>query len=139
MRIVGVYSFNGGREVIERNYAAEYAEIREVIAAVDATSQRTFSSKEPRRKSKGLLYAPKGMNNAFKQEFATRGWIKHKTEVTVQTESIYPTEFYMDDYIPTPKQARQPPYREMDLVKNRVGVEVQFGSIRSWSITCVRR
>ncbi|MHB8645696.1 MAG: BglII/BstYI family type II restriction endonuclease [Thermomicrobiales bacterium] len=121
MRIVGIYSFNGGREVIEQDYAAEYAEIREVIAAVDARGHRTFQSKEPRRKSKGLLYAPTGMNNAFKQEFATRDWIKHKIE------SVYPTEFYVGDYVPKPKCTTQPPYREMDFVKNRVGVEVQFG------------
>ncbi len=121
MRIVGVYSFNGGREIIEREYAAEYAEIQEVIAAVDATGQRNFQSKEPRRKSRGLLYAPRGMNLAFKREFAARDWIKHRIE------SVYPTEFYVNGYMPRTRQATQPPYREMDFVKNRVGVEVQFG------------
>lgn len=37
----------------------------------------------------------------------------------------YPTSFYTPDYIPVP--SKKEAFREIDFVKNRVGVEVQFG------------
>ncbi len=37
MIVAGVYSFNGGMEVVEQRYPIELAEILEVIAEVDST------------------------------------------------------------------------------------------------------
>jgi len=116
-----VYSFNGGKEAMEARYSAELHEIEKVIAGIDAEAHRTFETKEPRKKNRGLLYSPTLMNGAFNEGFAKSDWVKHRIE------SVYPTEFYVGGYLPKPKRLATPPYREIDFVKNRVGVEVQFG------------
>ena len=43
MRVVGVYSFKGGKEIIEANFAAELREIEEIIAAVDGSKHKNES------------------------------------------------------------------------------------------------
>lgn len=66
-----------------------------------------------------LLYKPGSLNKAFKREFSARGWRNHKIAAE------YPTEFYAPDY-KRPKTVRGA-FRDVDFVKNRMGVEVQFG------------
>jgi hypothetical protein len=41
MIVAGMYSFNGGREIIESHFARELQEVREVIAAVDSRQYKT--------------------------------------------------------------------------------------------------
>jgi len=36
MKIVGIYSFNGGREVIEAQFAVELREVEQVVAVIDS-------------------------------------------------------------------------------------------------------
>ncbi|MDY6867957.1 MAG: BglII/BstYI family type II restriction endonuclease [Chloroflexota bacterium] len=118
MRIAGVYSFKGGQEVIEAKFAAELEEIKEVIAEVDGTKHKTKVSKEKTMPGR-MLYKLGSMNKAFKREFSKRGWQNYKVPCE------YPTKFYTSDY-DAPETARGA-FREIDFVKNRVGVEVQFG------------
>ncbi len=118
MKIGGVYSFKHGREIIERDFAAELAQVQEIIESVDGSLHRTKVSREktmPGRK----LYKPSSLNQAFSRAFEVRQWQKYKVLCD------YPTEFYTEDY--TPSTHVRGAYREMDFVKNRVGVEVQFG------------
>lgn len=118
MRIGGIYSFNSGKEIIEANYAAELREIRAIIDAVDGPRHKTKVSAEKTMPGK-MLYKPSSLNRAFSREFETRNWEKYKVLCD------YPDEFYAPDYNPlTPLRGA---YREMDFVRNRVGVEVQFG------------
>ncbi len=118
MRVVGVYSFKQGREVIENHYHSELSEVYEVIQTVDATQYKTKVSREKTMPGR-LLYHPSSLNAAFRTEFLKRGWHSHK--VTCD----YPTEFYVDGY--QAEKETKGAYRDMDFVKNRVGVEVQFG------------
>ena len=118
MRIGGVYSFNGGAEIVATNYAAALAEVYDVIAGVDAQLFKTKISLE-KTMSGRTLYHPMSINLAFRERFATYGW--HTYRVTCD----YPTTFYAPDY--TPKRPIRGAFREMDFVKERVGVEVQFG------------
>ena len=118
MRIAGIYSFKGGREVVETEYAAELQEIYESIAAVNSITHKTKVSKEKTMPGK-VLFRPGSLNKAFKEEFGARGWRNHKIPAE------YSPEFYTADY-ERPKTVRGA-FREMDFVKNRVGVEVQFG------------
>ncbi len=118
MRIGGIYSFNNGQEIIERDYAVELQEIQRFIRAVDGSLHKTKISKEKTMPGK-MLYQPSSLNRAFSREFEAHQWKKHKVSCT------YPTEYYTPDYNPsTPLRGA---YREMDFVRNRVGVEVQFG------------
>lgn len=118
MIIAGVYSFNRGEDIITSRYPAELGEVREVIAAVDSTRCKTKSSREKTMPGR-ILYSPRALNGAFAREFKLRGWEKYK----VQCE--YPTEYYVPGF--APDHSSKAAFREMDFVKNRVGVEVQFG------------
>ncbi len=118
MIIAGVYSFNGGKEIIESKFGSELQEIEQAIAAVDSTAHKTKVSKEKTMPGK-VLYKPASLNTAFKKEFKALHWQKYK----VRCE--YPTEYYTEGYIS--KASSKGAFREIDFVKNRLGVEIQFG------------
>lgn len=65
------------------------------------------------------LYDPKALNKTFKREFNGLGW----DEVRIACD--YPTKFYADGY--QPRISSGGAFREMDFVKDKLGVEVQFG------------
>lgn len=118
MKIAGIYSFKNGKQVIETDFAPELEEIKQVIAAIDAVSHKTKVSRE-KTMSGRMLYKPNSLNRAFKQEFSVRGWRNYK----ILCE--YPGEFYISEY--ERLEILRGAFREIDFVKNRVGVEVQFG------------
>lgn len=118
MRIGGIYSFKGGAEIIKQNYATALQEIEYVIGAIDAEKHRTKISREKTMPGK-LLYKPASLNKAFDREFEALQWEKHKVYCD------YPTNYYTAAY--QPADNLRGAYREMDFVKNRVGVEIQFG------------
>jgi len=64
-------------------------------------------------------HSPCALNKAFKTEFEERGWRTHRVACE------YPTQYYTDDY--QLGNSFSGAFREMDFVKNRMGVEVQFG------------
>ena len=119
MRIAGIYSHNEGKAVLEANYPSELAEVYTVISLVDADHCRTKVSRE-QTSAGSLFYSPVALNRAFKEAFTQRGW------KPVRVACDYPTNYYAADYHP-PSEMRGKPFREMDFVKNQVGVEVQLG------------
>jgi len=118
MRVGGVYSFNKGKEEIEAHYSKELQEVLAVIQAVDGEKYKTKVSREKTMPGR-MLYKPGEMNRAYGDGFERRGWRKYKVFCD------YPTNFYTSDY--SPLHSVRGAYREMDFVKNGVGVEVQFG------------
>lgn len=118
MIIAGIYSFNHGAEFIASSYPAELEEVKQIIAAVDSTNCKTKTSREKTRLGKAL-YSPRALNKAFAKEFKKRGWEKYKVECE------YPTRFYVPGF--APQNPLRGSFREMDFVKNRIGVEVRFG------------
>jgi hypothetical protein len=118
MIIAGMYSFNGGKEAINSKFSSGLREIEQVITTVDSTAHKTKVSREKTMPGR-MLYKPISLNKAFRQEFETRGWQKYK----VRCE--YPTEYYTHGYKPVAPSRGA--FREMDYVKNRVGIEVQLG------------
>ena len=72
MIVGGIYSFNGGREVVETNYPNELNEIYRVIESVDSTKHKNKVSAEKTMPGK-LLFRPSSLNSAFKTEFVSRG------------------------------------------------------------------
>ncbi len=122
MIIAGKYSFNKGKEIIEEKYSDELKVIEKVIHSIDAEKCKTKKSKEITMDGK-LLYSPKELNKMFKASFAEHKWTNHKEYCE------YATEFYTNEYTPNKRAKKKgvKPYRDMDFVKNRVGVEVQFG------------
>lgn len=118
MKIVGRYSFNGGREAVEGKYPDLLLEIEAVIGAIDAEKLKDKESKEKTMMGR-LLYSPKNLNKAFNLEFGKRAWSKKRVKCE------YPTEYYVDGYVG--KRITKGAFREMDFIKRRLGVEVQFG------------
>lgn len=66
------------------------------------------------------LYSPRALNAAFKALFVQKG---RQTGIRIPCE--YPTAYYVDNY--RPEKAAQGAFRELDFVKEKLGVEVQFG------------
>lgn len=118
MIIAGIYSFNHGQEALTCRYPTELEEVKQVIAAVDGIKCKTKTSREKTMPGR-TLYSPRALNKAFVQEFGVRGWKKH------QVQCDYSTEYYVPGFIPN--DFSRGAFREIDFVKNRVGVEVQFG------------
>ncbi len=119
MRIAGTYSFNNGREVVGNDYAEMLAEIKKVITSIDEEKHKTKESAE-RTMSGQLLYSPTSLNKAFKQHFAeAKGW------APVRVKSEYSVAHYEKGY--RPAAMNKGAFREMDFVKQQLGVEVQFG------------
>lgn len=118
MIIAGEYSFNNGREFIHKKCKRLLDEIIEIVSLVDADQHKTKSSKEKTMPGR-MLFSPQSLNKAFKREFVARNWR------TVRVSCRYPTHYYTQDYIP--KRLNAGAFREMDFVKEQLGVEVQFG------------
>jgi hypothetical protein len=120
MLIAGIYSFNEGQEVMQRNHPQELQEIFSVIERVNAHDLPKKVGKEKTNYGEEL-YSPRLLNAQIKKHFTEYGW---KDNLRVKCD--YPTEYYTDDYVP-PSQVGRGAYREMDFIKNKVGIEVQFG------------
>jgi len=121
MRIAGIYSFNNGKEAITQQHRPELDEVLQIIEAVDAEQGRTKISQEKTMRDR-VLYSPPALNKAFKEEFTGRGWMNHKVIAE------YSQEYYVQGYTPKTRSGRESyPFRDMDFVKNKLGIEVQFG------------
>lgn len=118
MIIAGIYSFNGGKKLINKKYKHLLNEIYEIVAEVDANKHKTKKSKEKTMPGK-MLFNPKSLNKEFKKEFFDRQW------KTVKVRCDYPTGYYTKNY--KPKTMKGGAFREMDFIKENLGVEIQFG------------
>lgn len=118
MKIVGLYSSKGGESIVKTKYPHLMKEIRQAVSSVDAKQHRTKSSKEKTMPGR-MLYSPRSLNKAFKTEFGKLGW------KTVRVKCTYSTAYYANEYDPEPMNKGA--FREMDFVKEKLGVEVQFG------------
>lgn len=118
MKIVGVYSFNGGEKAVQKKYSKELDEVQGILAHVDARNHKTKTSKEKTMRDK-VLYSPRSLNRAISDGFLALGWEKKR----VLCE--YPTQYYTEGY--QMPQVSKGAFREMDFIKNKLGVEVQFG------------
>ncbi len=67
------------------------------------------------------MFSPTRLNKSFKKEMNKKDRAPHKEICT------YSDEYYTDGYTPTHKTGSNSPYREMDFVKETLGIEVQFG------------
>ena len=121
MVIAGEYSFKDGLAQIKDKYPHLLEEIYEVIDAIDAQEHKTKESREKTMPGK-MLFSPPSLKQNIKKEFDSRSWISCK--ITCD----YPTQFYTEEFRESPIQKkRSTPYREMDFIKEELGIEVQFG------------
>jgi len=122
MIVAGMYSIKRGKEVIESDFAAELDEIRRVVAAVDATAYR-IESGQSRAGSGAQVYNPEELTQALNAEFEVLQW--HRGQILCG----YSTRFYAPGY--TPLASSLNVFREIDLVKHKVGVDILFDQCAS--------
>ncbi len=118
MRIAGIYSFNNGESVVNEKYAELRKEVERAIAKIDALACKTKESEEKTMRG-DMLYSPVALNECIKAQLEPMDW------KSVRVKCDYSTEFYVKNY--EPKKLRKGAFREMDFVKHKLGVEVQFG------------
>lgn len=118
MKIVGKYSIKKGEEIIMKNFKKEFFEIEKIITSIKADKLKIKKSKEKTMPGK-MLYSPIALNKAFKKEFLKLGW------KMVREKCVYPKQYYIKNYLSD--NVSKGAFREMDFVKNKLGIEVQFG------------
>jgi len=132
MKIIETYSHLNGLEFLLVHKPTLWEEIRNVIVSVNAEKCKTKISKEKTMKNK-LLYSPKDMNKAFKNQFREKEWkqriIKYwvtKSERLIRKTLALPAE----EQKKVIKEMGEIPiysFNQTDFVKDRVAIEVQFG------------
>lgn len=120
MQLAATYSFNGGREAITSRYPHLLVEVNAAIKEVDASQHKTKSSTEKTMMGQ-MLYSPASLNKAFKHAFleSIGGWR------TIRVPCDYSANYYVEGY--TSRIPNRGAFREMDFVKEKLGIEVQFG------------
>ncbi|MFA6376257.1 MAG: BglII/BstYI family type II restriction endonuclease [Candidatus Paceibacterota bacterium] len=113
MKIVNTYSFKDGEKFIKDKHRGELAEILRVIKNLDAKECLTKESAEKTMKGE-LLFSPRDMNHHLKTALHGKNW----TAKVNGKKKIYAE----------PRHAfGKGRFREMDGIKNKVGLEIQFG------------
>jgi len=116
--IAARYSFNGGAEVVAKQYPHLLTELEMAIAAVNAEEHRTKKSKEKTMMGR-MLYSPIALNKAIKKSLFAGNWVNKRVEC------LYSSEYYTEEY--KTKVTENVGFREMDFVKEKLGIEIQFG------------
>ncbi|MBI5970106.1 MAG: BstYI [Deltaproteobacteria bacterium] len=110
MKIVYEYSHLGGSEILKLRYPECEREIYKVISEVKGN--KTKISKEKTMMGKEL-YSPKDMNMQFTKSFAGKGYFEIRDTYTIT--------------LPNSTAAIPGAFKQVDFVKGKVLVEVQFG------------
>lgn len=133
MKIAQTYSHLNGVEFLMIHKPALWSEIQTAIKNVDAKKAFTKISKEKRMSGK-VLYSPTKLNQLFKLEFSKISWCETRTSYYVnedlQTtiETVHITDKYKQKKeIEKNNFTAYSTYNQVDFVKDRVAVEVQFG------------
>ncbi|OHB60523.1 MAG: restriction endonuclease [Planctomycetes bacterium RBG_13_46_10] len=118
MIIAGKYSFNKGLEAINKRYSHLFDEVESIIAKIDASKYKTKKSKEKTMPGR-VLYSPRRLNIAFCSFFLEKEWLSPRVKCE------YSSDFYANGY--ESKPLKKGAFRQMDFVKEKLGVEIQFG------------
>lgn len=111
MKKVYEYSHLGGKEILKANYPSINREIDEVIKRITKVGKTKISKEKTMRGKK--LYSPTELNKRFEELFRARGFQELKDRYTIT--------------IPNSKIEIPGCYKQIDFVKDKILVEVQFG------------
>ena len=114
MKVINTYSFKGGEKFLKTKHPKELREVQKAIKMLDATICLTKESKEKTKKGQ-VLFSPVDMNNHLKLVCHQKGWTT-KAEEGKKRKFVEPRHAF--------GKGR---FREMDGIKNKVGLEIQFG------------
>ena len=114
MKVINTYSFKDGEKFLKDKHPGELQEVFDAINSLDAMLCLTKESKEKTKKGQVLL-SPVDMNKYLKLVFHQRGWTE-KSKTGKKRKFAEPRHAF--------GKGR---FREMDGLKNKVGLEIQFG------------
>ena len=133
MKIIQSYSHLNGLEFLLVHKQNLWQEICEVIEKVDANLTLTKISSEKTKQGK-ILYSPSELNKLFKNELEKLNWHEMKTfyYVNEDLKTTKNTAFIRDEKIQKQEIENHGfvayrTYNQVDFVKDKVAVEVQFG------------
>ncbi len=133
MKIAQVYSHLNGLEFLLVHRPELWNEVKAVIQNVDASLTFNKVSRE-KTMSGRILFAPTELNRLFKSEFLNKGWretriayfVNEDLETTRDTVHIRDKD-RQKQAITEKGFTAYSTYNQVDFVKDRVAVEVQFG------------
>ena len=133
MRIAQVYSHLNGLEFMLVRKPELWNEIEDAIRNVDASLTFDKVSREKTMTGK-ILYSPAKLNQLFKTEFTSRGWHESRTDYYVN-EDVNTTREIV--HIRDREEQKRiilergftayRTYNQVDFVKDKIAVEIQFG------------
>lgn len=132
MKIAEIYSHLNGLEYLLVHKRKLWEELKKVVFAVNAEKCKTKVSKERTKKGK-KLYSPIEMNKEFKKNLENKNWKENRVDywVTKNERLVRKTlSMAQNNQKREIEKAGETPilsYNQIDFVKNRVAVEVQFG------------
>jgi hypothetical protein len=132
MKIGAKYSHLNGEEYLLIHHKKEYDEILSVIKSIDANSHKNKISKEKTMIGK-KLYSPTSLNNDFKNRLNELHWkesrrnfyVSDQFEIVNYIESMSYIE--QKEYLKSIGHPLMNSFNQTDFIKNKIGVEVQFG------------
>lgn len=132
MQIVARYPHLNGEEYLKVHSPELIKEVNQTIENVDAFACKTKVSKE--KAKRGInLYSPVALNKAFEKEFHKFGWQQHRQTFWVTLDEKVMREVYSlppDQQKQAIEESGNEPIKsnnQIDFVKDRVAVEIQFG------------
>lgn len=112
MKIIQKYSYKKGEEFIKKNRPRELKEILTAISKTNAADCMLKVSEEKTMRGR-LLFSPVAFNKQIKIHLLKHGW----TERSESKKGFKEPRIYFG----------RNRFREMDGIKNKVGLEIQFG------------
>jgi len=133
MKVGQIYSHLNGVEFLLVHKPSLWSEIKSAIESVDASKALNKISREKTKQGE-ILYSPTKLNSLFKTEFLNAQWsekrisyfVTEDLETTKDTVSLRDKDKQKQIIIQngfTPFNT----YNQVDFVKERVAVEIQFG------------
>lgn len=123
MQILKTYSHKGAQPLLSQRYPHLLQEIHQTVEninAVDCLTKRSYEASKV-KKWGGLLFSPSKINQYFRTALLEpKGWLEWDER---QKRYIEPIIVFPD--LDQPFETQR--YRKMDGIKERVGLEIQFG------------
>ena len=133
MKIVQYYSHLNGYEFLIVHKPHIWNDIKSTIEQIDSSAAYKKVSAEKTMKGR-MLYSPKIFNELFKEKFTGRGWKENRTAYYVTEDLTITREVVGIRDSQTQKRAIEEKggiaygtYNQVDFLKERVAIEVQFG------------
>lgn len=123
MQIIKRHSHKSGEQILQREKPGLLAEIEQAVGQIHALDCLTKITAEKSKVTKwgGLLFSPRTLNQQFRHNLLEpQGWLRWNDE---QQKYIAPSLRFSSDS--TIRGSAR--FRQMDGLKDRVGLEIQFG------------